>query len=133
MNPPPPLNLEKVGNLIRYWVNYDNKITALNKETKAAREVKNNYEAQIIKMIRESNMTNPVIQTGGGRILIGEDKHTAPLTFTNLETMLHQYYAKKPGAHDETTEIIKFIRLNRESSVSPCLKRQGAPRSRSVE
>jgi len=133
MNTPSPLNLEKVGNLIRYWVNYDNKVVTLNKEIRATRELKNNYEAQIIKMIRESNTMNPVIQTGVGRIVIGEDKHTTPLTFNTLETMLHQYYAKKPGTRDETPDILKFIRTSRESTVTPCLKRQGAPRSRSVE
>ena len=121
----PPLNAQQIGNLIRYWVHHDNKLAGLNKEAKAVRDTRNNYEAQILQMIKTSSTTNPVIQIGGGRVIVGEEKHNTPLTFTNLESMLHQYYAKKPGAKDETTDIIKFIRANRETHVTPCLKRQG--------
>ncbi|NBP65249.1 MAG: hypothetical protein EBU66_11415 [Bacteroidetes bacterium] len=78
-------------------------------------------------------MTNPVIQIGGGRLIVSEDKQSAPLTFTNLETLLQQYYAKKPGARNETADILKFIKENRAVTTSPCLKRQGAPRSRRVD
>ena len=123
--------IQQIGNLIRYWVYYDNSMTELNKKIKSARESRNNYEAQILQTLKTTNMTNPVIQIGGGRLIVSEDKHNAPLTFTNLESLLHQYYAKKPGARDETADIIKFVKANRTSTVTTCLKRQGAPRSRS--
>jgi hypothetical protein len=77
---------------------------------------------------------NPVIQIGGGgRLIVSEDKHTTPLTFTNIESLLHQYYAKKPGTRDETADIIKFIKEKRETTTTPCLKRQGAARSRDAD
>ena len=123
--------IQQIGNLIRYWVHYDNSLIDLNKKVKSTRETRNSYETQILQMLKTSSMTNPVIQIGGGRLIVSEDKHNAPLTFTNLESLLHQYYAKKPGARDETADIIKFVKANRESTVTTCLKRQGAPRSRS--
>jgi hypothetical protein len=125
---------EQIGNLIRHWVFYDNKIAELNKQVKSARESRNAYEAQTLQMISAMSLKNPVIQIGGGgRLLVSEDKHTAPLTFTTIEALLHDYYAKKPGARDETADIIKFIKANREVTVSPCLKRQGVPRTRDAE
>lgn len=124
--------IQQIGNLIRYWVNYDNTLTQLNKQVKKTRETRNAYETQILQMFRTANMTNPIIQIGGGRLVVSEDKHTAPLTFTNLESLLHQYYASKPGTRDETGDIIKFIKTNRETTVNTCLKRQNQGGSRSV-
>jgi hypothetical protein len=124
--------VQQIGNLIRHWVFYDNTIAELNKKVKQARESRNNYEAQALQLLRASSLANPVIQIGGGgRLIVSEDKHTAPLTFTNVESLLHQYYAKKPGTKDETADIIKFIKANRETTLTQCLKRQGAARSRS--
>jgi len=124
---------QQIGNLVRHWVHYDNAIAELNKQVKAARDARNNYEAQVLQMLKASNMTNPVIQIGSGRLIVSEDKHHAPLSFTSLESMLNQYYAKKPGARDETADILKFIKTNRETTLTSCLKRQGVPRTRSNE
>ena len=125
-----PASTQQIGNIIRHWVHYDNTIAELNKQVKTARDARNNYEAQALQMIRALNMTSPVIQIGGGRLIVSEDKHSTPLSFTNLEGLLHRYYATKPGARDETGDILKFIKANRETTVTPCLKRQGAGRSR---
>ena len=125
---------EQIGNLIRHWVFYDTKLTELNKQIKSLRDSRNAYEAQALQMIKTMNMNNPVIQIGGGgSLIVSEDKHSAPLTFTNLESLLRQYYAKKPGARDETADIIKFIKANRETTTTPCLKRQGVARSRDAD
>ena len=130
MSQPTP-GVQQIGNLIRHWVHYDNTIAELNKKVKSARETRNNYESQVLQMLKTTNMTNPVIQIGDGRLIVAEEKQHAPLTFTNIELLLHQFYAKRPGARDDTADIIKFIKANRETTVTPCLKRQGAPRSRS--
>lgn len=123
-------SVEQIGNLIRHWVHYDTNIATLNKQLKTARDMRTNYETQILQKLKETHVMNPVIQIGSGRLIVSEDKHSAPLTFTNIETLLNQYYAKKPGARNETPDIIKFIKENREVTSTPCLKRQGAPRSR---
>jgi hypothetical protein len=80
--------VEQIGNLIRYWVHYDNSISALNKQVKTARDLKTNYEKQILEKLKEANMKDPLIQIGGGRLIVSEHKQTAALTFTNLESLL---------------------------------------------
>jgi hypothetical protein len=130
MSQPTP-GVQQIGNLIRHWVHYDNTIAELNKKVKSARETRNNYESQVLQMLKDTNMANPVIQINGGRLIVAEEKQHAPLTFTNIESLLHQFYAKRPGSRDDTADIIKFIKANRETTVTPCLKRQGAQRSRS--
>ena len=132
--PPPPtphLDPEAIGKLIRYWVYYDNKIAELNKEVRALRATKEAYEQQTLQMLKTSNMAHPVIQIGGGRITVGDDKTQQPLSYTMLETTLMKYYAAKPGAKNETKDIMKFLREQRTFQSKPCLKRITNPTSRS--
>ena len=136
--PPPPgaiqaggtaagaINTQQLANLVRYWVHYDSILSGLNKDVKSAREARTGYESQIITMLRASNLQHPVIQIGGGRLILAEEKHQQPLSFKNLEILLHQYYRTRPGSRDETAEILKFIRANREVEVSTTLRRQKA-------
>lgn len=131
--PKESINLESIGNLIRHWVHYDNSIVAANKQIKNLRDLKSTYESQAIKTLQTSGMKNPVIQIDGGRILLGEDKASQPLSFTMLEGMLNKYYASKPGSRPETKEILKFIRENRTSEITPCLKRIHNQRSRNTD
>jgi len=129
----PPSNLDTFGNLVRHWVHYDDAIVTMNKQMKNLRDLKQTYEAQVLRMIESMKMTRPVIQIAGGRLLVGEDKSQQPLSFTMLETMLDKYYAAKPGARPETKEILKYIRENRTSQVTPCLKRHMTQKTRSED
>jgi hypothetical protein len=126
----PQLNLETVGNLVRHWVHFDNAIADMNKKIKEMRDTKNAYEQQILQILKASSIKQPVIQIANGRILVAEDKTSQPLSYTMLETMLNNYYAAKPGSRPETKEILKYIRDNRTSQVSPCLKRIMTQKSR---
>jgi hypothetical protein len=134
-DPNPPnkerLDPELVGKLVRYWVHYDNKIAELNKEVKKMRDMKYTYEQQILSSLSNSTLVNPVIQIGGGRIIVGQDKTQQPLSYTMLEGVLTKYYAQKPGAKNETADILTFLRQQRTSQLSPCLKRITNPTSRS--
>lgn len=94
------------------------------------RDTKNAYEQQILQILKASSIKQPVIQIANGRILVAEDKTSQPLSYTMLETMLNNYYAAKPGSRPETKEILKYIRDNRISQVSPCLKRIMTQKSR---
>jgi hypothetical protein len=133
MATPPPketINLESIGNLIRHWVHYDNAIAAMNKQLRNLRDLKTTYESQVLHMLKSSNVKQPVIQIVGGRILVGEDKTSQPLSFTMLETMMDKYYASKPGSKPETKEILKFIREHRTMESTPCLRRIHNQKSR---
>jgi hypothetical protein len=126
----PQLNLETVGNLVRHWVHSDNAISEANKKLKEMRDTKEMYEQQILQLLKASSLKQPVIQIAGGRILVSEDKTSQPLSFTMLEGMLNNYYASRPGSRPETKEILKYIRENRTSQISPCLKRIMTQKSR---
>ena len=118
-----PLDMQTFGNLIRSWVHYDTMLSGLNKQIKNIRDMRNTFEGQVLQMLTASNTPNPIIQIAGGRVIVGEEKHQTPLSFRNLEEMLHQYYRAKPGARDETADILKFIRQHRQTEITPTLKR----------
>lgn len=117
------LNVQQVGNLIRHWVHYDTTLQTLNKQAKQVRDAKNMTEDQILYMFQAAHMTQPVIQIVGGRIVMSKERHTPPLTFKNLEIYLHQYYRSRPGSKDETADILKFIKSQRDVTETPCLKK----------
>jgi len=121
---PNGFNTSLFANLIRHWVHYDTAIGDLNKQIKQVRDTRANYESQILTMLATSPLKNPVIQIGGGRLVVATDKQSQPLTYKNIETLLHQYYREKPGAKDETAEILQFIKTRREVSTSQVLRRQ---------
>jgi len=130
--PPPkqPLDAKVIGELIRRWVYYDNQIAALNKQIREIRENKQTYEKDILGKLTSSTMANPVIQIGDGRIIVGQDRSQQPLSYTMLETILTKYYSLRPGSKNETKDILKFIREERTSQLTPCLKRITNPTSR---
>ena len=69
-------------------------------------------------------MLNAIIQIAGGRLTVHEEKHANPLTLQRLETLLHEYYAKKaPGSNDESADIMAFIKANRGSTMETRLKK----------
>jgi hypothetical protein len=129
---PPPvntnsLNTQQVGNLVRYWVHYDTQIAALNRQLRKLREERQMTESQILTSFQAAHIPNPVIQIAGGRLVIGQERHTQPLTFKLLESLLHQYYRQKIGLKDETDSILKFIKEQREVITTPSLKRVVMP------
>lgn len=131
--PKEPMDTELIGKLIRYWVYYDNKIAELNQEIRKMRAARDEYEQQVLSSLARTSMANPVIQIGGGRIVVGSDKSQQPLSYTMLEGVLNKYYSQKPGAKNEAKDILKFLREQRTSQSSPCLKRVTNPTSRSKE
>lgn len=119
------LNTNEFANMVRNWVHYDNLATNLNRQVQNARKLKDEFEQQIIGMLKGSKMEKAVIQIAGGRLLVGEEKHTNPLTITRIEELLHAYYARKPvGTTDETPEIMKFLKSQRGFETNLRLKKQ---------
>ncbi len=119
------LNTNEFANLVRNWVHYDNLATNLNRQVQNARKLKDEFEQQIIGMLKGNKMEKAVIQIAGGRLLVGEEKHTNPLTITRIEELLHAYYGRKPvGTTDETPEIMKFLRSQRGFETNLRLKKQ---------
>ena len=80
------------------------------------------YEVEILRTLKQANHEKAVIQITGGKLVVADDKHTQPLTFTSLEEMLHSYYMVS-GRRDETKEILKYIKENRSVEHGLKLKR----------
>jgi hypothetical protein len=120
-----PLDMEDLGNQVRHWVHFDNLLNDLNKQINDTRKKRNAYEMSIINTLNGTKYEKAVLQIAGGRLLVAEERHNKPLTFTSLELMLHEYYRQKasPG-NDETAEIIKFIKGHRSLEINKRLKRQ---------
>lgn len=119
-------NMDDLGDLIRHWAHYDMMLAGLNKKIRDVRELRAKYEGQVLERLRAYKAENAIIQIVGGRISVTEDKYVQPLSVKSLESMLHQYYTKK-GRPDETSEILAFIRSQRQTEVSKCLKRHMTP------
>jgi hypothetical protein len=117
------IDMTDLGNQVRHWVFYDNLITSLNKDIHNTRVKRQQHENTIIHTLKSTHHEKAVLQIVGGRILLAEEKHTKPLTFTSLESMLTEYYRQK-GSHNETDDIIKFIKGHRTLETTTRLKRQ---------
>jgi len=121
---PTSLDLQSLGNLVRSWVHYDTLTANFNKQAQNTRRERDTYEEQILTVLRASNYDKAIIQISGGKLMVHEEKHSQPLTFTSLQDLLHSYYTnKKPGGADETAAIIKFIKENRTVQSGLKLKR----------
>ncbi len=105
----------------------------MNKQVKQVRDARNNYEAQILQAFRAANLANPVVQIGGGRLTVAEERHTQALSLKSLEGLLHQYYRQRPGARDETPDILKFIRAQRSVDSRQILRRSSTGGSRAKD
>ena len=116
------MNKEDIANLIRNYVHYDNLAISLQKQTNNARVVRDDFEKRIIGELKKTNMENAIIQIGGGKLKVVEEKHPSPLTYKALEESLHNYFTEKKQ-NDNTLEIIKFIKTNRSVEINSKLKK----------
>lgn len=118
---------QELANLVRNWVHFDNLATSLSKQASNARKLRDDFESTVITMLQSNNMENTTIQIHGGKLLIQNEKHSQPLTFTRLEDQLHKYFLEKRlhnlSSPDETTDILKFLRKNRDVEYSKKLKK----------
>ena len=122
----PLVNTTELANWVRNWVHYDNFATSMYRQTANARKVRDEFEEKILGSLRVSKMENAVIQIAGGRLVVNEERHSQPLTFTRMEEHLHAYFASK-GQADETDSIVKFMKKQRGYEVHKKLKKITGP------
>lgn len=122
----PPINTQEIGFNVRNWVHYDNLANSLYRQTVNARKVRDEFENKIIDGLRSSNMENAVIQIAGGRLILQEERHNQPLTLARIEEILHTYFVSK-NMPDDTQNIMKFVKKQREFKVTSKLRKQSGP------
>lgn len=125
------MDTQELGNFVRNWVHYDNLATTLSKQTQSARKVRDTFEKTILDKLRANNMENAVIQIQGGRLVVAEEKHNQPLTYTRIEEGLKAYYLEKQKTAgrvlpDESAAIMRFLKGHREVEITKKLKKQVA-------
>ncbi len=114
----------QLGTMVRSWVHFDNLAATFTRQAQQARSARAKWEQQILETLRSSSMMKAIIQISGGRLTVTEEKHAQPITLQRLENLLHQYYNKKPvGSDDETSDIMQFIKTNREYVIETKLKK----------
>lgn len=122
----PPINTQEIGFHVRNWVHYDNLANSLYRQTVNARKVRDEFETKIIDSLRTSHMENAVIQIAGGRLILQEERHNQPLTLTRIEEILHTYFVSR-NMPDDTANMMKFIKKQREFKVVSKLRKQSGP------
>lgn len=125
----PPVNTQEIGFNVRNWVHYDNLANGLYRQTVNARKVRDEFETKIIDALRASQMENAVIQIAGGRLVLQEERHNQPLTLARIQEILHTYFVSR-NLPDDTANMMKFIKQQREFKVTSKLRKQsGLPPS----
>jgi len=118
------LKTNEFAEKIRSWVHFDNLIATFNRQVQQARAAKARWETEIVDYLKRTNMANAIIQISGARLTLHDEKHAHPLTLQRLETLLHEYFAKRPpGSDDETNEILAYVRANRGHTMKQALKK----------
>ena len=118
------LNTQSLADMIRSWVHFDNLAATFTRQAQQARTARARWESQVIEYLHSTKMSNAIIQIAGGRLMLTEEKHANPLTLQRLETLLHEYFSKRPpGSDDETSDIMTYIKSNRGSTVETRLKK----------
>jgi len=116
---------EDLGQMVRSWVHFDNLAATFVRQGQQARSARARWEQMILDNLQRTNMTNAIIQIAGGRLTVNQEKHAQPLSYGRLETLLHEYYSKKPkGSNDETGQILEYIKKHREFVTETRLKKQ---------
>jgi hypothetical protein len=115
-----------IGNLVRYWLHYNNLASSFYKQFGSARKVKDDYEKQIIATLQQHGMEKAIIQIQSGRLQVKDSREPNQLSLSKIEELLHGYY-KQRGGMDETVTIMTFIKANRGYSTHKVLKQSGMP------
>jgi hypothetical protein len=118
------LSNQELPTIIKSWIHFDNLAATFTRQAQQARSARARWESQAIEYLTTNNLTNAIIQIVGGRITLVKEKHAQPLTLQRMESLLHEYFSKRPtGSIDETADIMAYIKANRGSTVETRLKK----------
>jgi hypothetical protein len=116
------LTQETFADTVRKWVQYDTLIGTLLKQAANARKIRESVEEGILQYLNRNSLRNAIIQIAGGRLTVHEEKHSQPISLKLLEELLHGYYASV-RRHDETKEILTYLKENRTYTTVTKLKK----------
>jgi len=103
---------------IKQWVSKDNQIKTYSERIKQLRDERSSLTERIFDYAEQNNLAHAVIQITDGKLKFNNTKVTAPLTYKLVQQCLQRYFSE-----DETKEVIKYIKSQRESNVKSEIKR----------
>jgi seryl-tRNA synthetase len=104
---------------IKQWVSLDTQLKSLNEKTKEIRNKRNELTDNIIEFVDNNNLTSSTIKISDGKLKFAQNKQTAPITLGFLENCLNDII----GNEEKVTQIMDYIKENREVKVIPDIKR----------
>ena len=104
---------------IKQWVSLDTQLKTLNEKTKEIRNKRNELTDNIIDFVDNNNLTTSTIKISDGKLKFAQNKQTAPITLGFLEGCLNDII----GNEEKVTQIMNYIKENREVKVIPDIKR----------
>jgi hypothetical protein len=108
---------------VRHWVHFDNLAESLTKQVTNARNMRNQFEDKIMKLLEVTGMRNATLQITGATLKCTSSFKPTDLSWGFLEKQLHDYYKTK-GKPDETAAIMEFIKANRGGKNIECLEKK---------
>ena len=104
---------------IKQWVSLDTQLKTLNEKTKEIRNKRNELTDNIIEFVDNNNLSASTIKISDGKLKFAQNKQTAPITLGFLEGCLNYII----GNEEKVTQIMDYIKENREVKVIPDIKR----------
>jgi predicted FMN-binding regulatory protein PaiB len=104
---------------IKQWVSLDTQLKTLNEKTKEIRNKRNELTDNIIDFVDNNNLSTSTIKISDGKLKFAQNKQTAPITLGFLEGCLNDII----GNEEKVTQIMNYIKENREVKVIPDIKR----------
>ena len=103
---------------VRNWVHFDNLCINLSKQITTARDLRNRFEEQVLGLLGKLKR----LRIQGAYLEPVTKQVSIPLNWTGLEESLHKYFSEK-NKHDETDDIIKYLKDNRNQKTTTFLKK----------
>ena len=107
---------------VRHWVHFDNLAETLNKQVANARNLRNEFEKKVLKLLETSNMRNTLLKISGATLQRATRQKPTDLSWTFLEDQLRAFF-KEQGRPDETDRILEFLHSRREEKTIEFLKK----------
>lgn len=117
----PPQQKELVD-AVRHWVHFDNLAESLTKQVTNARSMRSSFEERILRLLNTMGMGNAVLQITGATLQKASKPKQTDLSWTFLESQLHEYYKAK-GKPDETTALMEYLQSRRTTKSVEYLKK----------
>ena len=99
----------KVIDLIRKWVSYDDRIKTLQKDLANLRKEKKSITENLTSIMKENNIDE--FDINNGKLVYTRSKTKAPLSKKHLLNSLNQFYKNDSDMVNELTKFIMESRL----------------------